>query len=923
MLDGKLLPIRLHDSRSRWIRSLSVESVKCLIVCRGPVRREAIGVFDQIGIAEYGMLLSEKDSIVYPKGLAPELRDFRYPRNVHRVPDYAGATAEERERRIAEIIEIAVSNGYTHIFAGYGFMAEDADFIEAIERSGVRFVGPASRVARRAGAKDEAKKLARALGASVTPGVDNVTALALLRKAGDRKALEKLAAQHKLSFRFDDKKSLEDNAEDLLQSSYGRSFDLITIDDLQREAEARCKEIWKTYPGRRIRLKYIGGGGGKGQRVVKAPGEIAAAVMEVCAESKVVATGSNRNFLIELNIESTRHNEIQLIGNGSWCLSLGGRDCSVQMHEQKLLEVSLTRELLQTEIERVRRTSPSYAAVLEQDAHTLAEMEADAERFGAAVNLDSVSTFESIVEGQRHYFMEMNTRIQVEHRVTEMVYHLKFTNPEHAADVFHLDSLIEAMVLLSLYGESLPRPERIPRHTAGAEVRINATDRSMQPNAGGIIYSWSPPLEGELRDDQGIGTLNPDTRSFVFYNVAGAYDSNIALVITNGTSRGDNLERLREILRRTELYGQDLQTNLPVHYGLLSWILGHDPMVKPSTQFMIHYLAGIGSLESIVRDIDLESAWDQWVALQPSHEAKEALARKQTLLLRPIEELFANPHLLGGFVGLHAGRLWRPEKNDFAFARNPVVFLRELYHYLNLEPDPERAPSQQIWDHDAEILGNALDFYEEVGRRCGLGDDWPAVRKLFLNGKGAAAVAGGDDALWRSCVASHNGFQLGMDLLLMIPRLARQSGFDQIVVDDKLEPVFPQDYSDPAKRAELIKCLSPAPESSADEIVTPMGGHFYSREAPNLPPLVKEGDHFEKGQPLFIVEVMKMFNRILAPCSGTITRELMHNSDGKIVTKGQPIYKIVPDEIHQGESPEVTRERRRAVTRRMLGRSAG
>ena len=68
--------------------------------------------------------------------------------------------------------------------------------------------------------------------------------------------------------------------------------------------------------------------------------------MEVLAESKVTGAGDNRNFLIELNIEQTRHNEIQLLGNGEWCVSLGGRDCSLQMHEQKLVEVSLTQELL-------------------------------------------------------------------------------------------------------------------------------------------------------------------------------------------------------------------------------------------------------------------------------------------------------------------------------------------------------------------------------------------------------------------------------------------------------------------------------------------------------------------------------------------------------------------------------------------------
>ena len=89
--------------------------------------------------------------------------------------------------------------------------------------------------------------------------------------------------------------------------------------------------------------------------MVARPEQVKAAVMDVLAESKVLPAGSNRNFLIELNLESTRHNEIQLIGNGRWCISLGGRDCSVQMHEQKLVEVSLTRELLDTEIALAQR----------------------------------------------------------------------------------------------------------------------------------------------------------------------------------------------------------------------------------------------------------------------------------------------------------------------------------------------------------------------------------------------------------------------------------------------------------------------------------------------------------------------------------------------------------------------------------------
>ena len=82
-----------------------------------------------MGIDNYGILLSEKDSIVYQNALAPELRQLTSPDRVHRVPDYTGADKEEREARIRQIIGIAKENGYNAIFAGYGFMAEDENIV--------------------------------------------------------------------------------------------------------------------------------------------------------------------------------------------------------------------------------------------------------------------------------------------------------------------------------------------------------------------------------------------------------------------------------------------------------------------------------------------------------------------------------------------------------------------------------------------------------------------------------------------------------------------------------------------------------------------------------------------------------------------------------------------------------------------------
>lgn len=915
MPDRELRARRFHECESSWLRSFSVADVKCLVVCRGPVRKEAFEVFDEMGIREYGMLLSEKDSVVYPRCLAPELRDFRFPQNVHRVPDYTGVGQEQKLERIRQIIEIAVSHGYSHVFAGYGFMAEDADFIQAIEDAGLGFVGPSSRVVRRVGAKDEAKKLARSLGNAVIPGVDDVSARALLARVRRRDGLERLAKEHGLDFTFDEEGSPLENAERLLQAGYASSVELVTIAELQRTAEQVCREIWAEHPEKRIRFKHIGGGGGKGQRVVRKPEQVAPAVMDVLAESKVVEKGSNRNFLVELNVENTRHNEIQLLGNGDWCISLGGRDCSVQMHEQKLIEVSLTRELLQEEASRAEGETREK---LLGDAETLARMELESERFGEATNLDSASTFECIVDGFQHFFMEMNTRIQVEHGVTELVYRLRFENPDEPAEHFTVDRLIEAMVLLAVHGARLPRPEREVRSASGLEVRINATNAALQPHAGGLIRSWSAPIPGEIRFDQGIGLRNPDTGSFIYYNLAGAYDSNIALVLTDGSSRRDNYCRMAEILRRVEIRGDDVHTNLNVHYGLVQFFLGKGVMAEPDTFFMRSYLAAVGALQELADEVDLELATSELLRRMEDDEAREVVAAKETLLLRPLGRLLADGHLLGGFLGRYDGELWERDGGAVRFRANPITFLDRLYTYLDLDDRPGQPPSEKIWDHDAEILEAASAFYAEVARRSGE-EGFAEVEALFANEKGGSArLCAGDEALWKACQAAHRGFQAGLELLLLVPRIGVRAGFLDIQVDERLVVQFPEAFRDADRIAQHTRALAPAPKASADEIVTPMGGVFYAREAPDLPLMIEEGQHFEAGQPLFIIEVMKMFNKVLAPFAGTVVECCMRDRDGHVVAKGQVIFRIEPDEHVEEESPDDVAARRRETTLALL-----
>lgn len=902
------------NSASEWVRGFAVHHINILIVCRGPVRKEAMDVFESLGCG-YGILLSEKDSVAYPHTLAPELRDISDADRVHRVPDYTGASAEERKERIQQIIGICKDYHYTHIFAGYGFMAEDAEFVENIENAGLAFIGPASNVHRQAGAKDQAKKLARKVDVSVTPGLDNITSVTLLHKAGGTKeGLKKIADQHKLSVAESD--DPEAYAEEILQESYKKGAGLLTVSDLQERAKDEVAKILKENPGKRIRLKYIGGGGGKGQRIVSAPDQVPDAVTEVLAESKATGDADNKNFLIEMNIEHTRHNEIQLIGNGKWAIALGGRDCSLQMHEQKLVELSITDELFAREIEEAKKKGQSdIAGQLEKDRQLLKDMEGQAERFAEAVGLNSASTFESIVSGDSSYFMEMNTRIQVEHRVTEMVYSLRFHNPDDKNDYFDVLSLIEAMVLCCVHPEKLPRPERIVRNHAGGEVRLNAMNDALSPHAGGTIESWSAPVQHEIRDDQGIGIRNPDTGLFIHYYLAGAYDSNIALIVSNGESRRENLERLSDILRKMEIRGSELSTNKEFHYGIINFCLSLHPMLKPDTGFTVPYLAMVGAIADEMESVDLDGAFRpimKQVSEKFGKEGEAALTKKQTLIVRPLTELFKNPHVLAGWLA-RTREFTDVSGDSIEFTRNPLELLGDLYHYLRLET--RKAPAAQvIWSHDQKLLNLGLSFYKDLAKEMGASVTYADIRKAMESGGSAGSLSGD---LLEECRKTHAAWQTGLDILKLPVTLGKKAGFYEFTMDNHLNPVVPERFKDSALQKQMFKKLVPAPVASADTIVAASGGMFYSRESPASPQYVEVGSHFEAGQPLYIIEVMKMFNKIQAEFSGTI-EEVLVDQDGVVVKKGQPVFKVKPDEEIIIETPEEASKRRKAATEELM-----
>jgi acetyl/propionyl-CoA carboxylase alpha subunit len=940
---------RLGKASSAWVRSFACEDLKPLIVCRGPIRKEAMDVFTEMGISHYGILLSEKDSIVFANALAPELRQLTDTSRVHRVPDYTGASKEERVERMNQIVQIAKDNGYDSVFAGYGFMAEDEEFVATLERAGLKFIGPNSNTQARAGKKDEAKRTAVEVGVSTTPGVNNVTARTLVAKHKTRDALLALAKANALELDAkvtgNAKLSVEELADAVLMASYAKGLDLYTIEELGEQVRVEVAKMFKEFPQSRVRLKAIGGGGGKGQRIlggsllsVKNPtaaqiaesaAEAPALTREVLNEVKATGVGDNKNVLIELNIEQTRHNEIQLLGNGKWCISLGGRDCSLQMHEQKLLEISVTQEGLAAAIARAEKAGrKEEAASLRTDLEILKRMEDDAARFGAAVGLDSASTFECIVDRDRYYFMEVNTRIQVEHRVTELCYSLRFTNPDDKNDSFVVESLVEAMALLARHKDRLPKPTRMARFGAAAEARLNATDSSLSPHAGGLIRYWSKPIDGEIRDDQGISMPNPDTGMFMRYLVAGAYDSNIALLLTTGADRLDSYLHLSKVLGRTSLRGVNLATNLQFHYGLVNWFIGQNVMAKPTTRFVVPYLTLVGQLKDEGNKLDIAYAFAEMkkhymslvAAEAPNDPAAvkamgEVIDRKFTLLTRAMEKLLEDPHLLAGWLSLNR-KNYRIENGKVLWIRNPLGVLNDTYEYLNMGWDPMAPAAEVIWQHDAELLQRSIRFYQQLRATFGLRRE--EFYKLDEILKSEAAQGGYDQPTWDRIRQAHLGFEAGNELIGLLFMLAESVKFFDFRVEANLDVTIPGHLHDPELQARMKKILVPPPQTKADELVAPYGGMFYRQEAPGRPPFVVEGQHFDKGTPLYIIEVMKMFNTVRAQFAGTIDKVIMTGTDGSVVQKGQPLFKITPDERFEPIDPKKIDKERKARTGELL-----
>jgi acetyl-CoA/propionyl-CoA carboxylase, biotin carboxylase, biotin carboxyl carrier protein len=372
------------------------------------------------------------------------------------------APSNESYLKIDRIVEVAQQAGAGAVHPGYGFLAENAAFARAVAEAGLVFVGPPPEAMERMGGKTAARQEATAAGVPLVPGT--------LEPVEDLAEIERLGEQ------------------------FG-------------------------YP---IALKAVGGGGGRGLRVVREAGEVATAFESARREAE--AAFNNGALYVEKYLDNPRHIEIQVLADTHGnVVHLGERDCSVQRRHQKLIE-----------------EAPSPAISAERRA----EMGAAAVRLAQSVGYTSAGTLEFLLQDDRFYFLEMNTRIQVEHTVTEQVYGV---------------DLVKAQLRIA-QGERLwlQQANLVPRGHA-IECRINAEDalHNFRP-ALGTIGAYSEPGGYGVRVDSGVRAN---------YSIPPYYDSMLAKLITWGEDRADALAKMLRALQDYQIEG--LTTVIPFHQAAL------------------------------------------------------------------------------------------------------------------------------------------------------------------------------------------------------------------------------------------------------------------------------------------------------------------------------------------------------------------
>jgi acetyl/propionyl-CoA carboxylase alpha subunit len=359
------------------------------------------------------------------------------------------APSRDSYLNVPAILEAARKSGADAVHPGYGFLSENATFARAVIDAGLIFVGPRTETIEGMGDKARAKRIAADLGLPVLFGYDG---------------------------------------------------------DDQSDGRLRDEAARIGYP---LILKAAAGGGGRGMRVVREPGDFADAVDSARREAE--AAFGDARLLIERLVEDARHVEVQVFGDTSGnVVHLFDRDCSAQRRHQKLVEEA---------------PSPAVSDTLRQ------WMTGDAVNLARAVGYVGAGTVEFVVGADgRHHFLEMNTRLQVEHPVTEAITGL---------------DLVEWQLRVAR-GEKLPlTQDRIAMRGHAIEVRLCAEDAAagFLPQTGRIA-AWQPAPGARIEAGVETGSV-----------VSPHYDSMIAKLIVDGADRAEAVARMVAALDATHIAG--------------------------------------------------------------------------------------------------------------------------------------------------------------------------------------------------------------------------------------------------------------------------------------------------------------------------------------------------------------------------------
>jgi 3-methylcrotonyl-CoA carboxylase alpha subunit len=432
---------------------------KILIANRGEIAQRVMRTANLLGVQTVAVV-SEAD------------RGAPFARSAGEVVEIGPAPASESYLRGDKIIAAAKATGADAIHPGYGFLAENPAFAEAVRDAGLVFIGPSPEAMHRMGGKAEAKAIAAGAGVPVVPGY-----------AGKSQSAQALA----------------------------------------REA----RRI-----GFPVVIKAVAGGGGRGMRVVERAPEFAAALESARREAE--ATFGDGRVLLEKLIVEARHVEVQVFGDRHGNLvHLFERDCSLQRRHQKVIEEA---------------PAPGMSGELRT------KMCAAAIACAGAVGYEGAGTVEFLVEGRAlgpdapWYFIEMNTRLQVEHPVTEAITGL---------------DLVEWQLRVAA-GAPLPlRQTEITMSGHAIEARLNAEDpaRSFLPSTG-------PLVRFDLQGVNGGDGVRIDAGTEQGQAVSPYYDSLLAKLIASGPDRATAIRRLTGALERTLVAGP--RTNAAFLHALLA-----------------------------------------------------------------------------------------------------------------------------------------------------------------------------------------------------------------------------------------------------------------------------------------------------------------------------------------------------------------